>query len=372
MRSNLKYIFFWVLTFFFNISLCAQSKKEQLITLTNQVDSLNTVFCNELSFTKGEISFLNLKLDSAKNSLNDLKKRIEKLKRELFNEDSLLYELNLKNREMQLAISIEEVNNLCFRLRLDSNKESSFDIEMVFVKGGTFLIGSNSGDSIERPVHSVTLSSFGIGKFKVTQFQWKALMGYNPSRFGSCDNCPVDQVSWEDAQEYIRRLNEKTGENYRLPTEAEWEYAARGGENSKGYKYSGSNDLNTVAWVNFGPYGMHEVGRKKANELGVYDMSGPVLEWCYDRVGAYKGVAETNPMGPSDLESFAYREKKYADYMRQEAHSKGESIRPEMYAPIIVLRIQRGGCYSNSHRLADPQESRGGPNGFRLVLPVSP
>ena len=120
--------------------------------------------------------------------------------------------------------------------------------EMVFVEGGTFQMGSSSGDSDEKPVHTVTLSSFNIGKYEVTQAQWKAVMGSNPSYFKDCDQCPVEQVSWNDVQDFIRKLNAQTGKNYRLPTEAEWEYAAKGGKSSKGYTYSGSSDLISVAW----------------------------------------------------------------------------------------------------------------------------
>jgi sulfatase modifying factor 1 len=152
------------------------------------------------------------------------------------------------------------------------------------------------------------LSSFNIGKYEVTQAQWKAVMGSNPSYFSGCDNCPVENVSWNDAQEFVRKVNAQTGKNYRLPTEAEWEYAARGGQQSRGYTYSGSNDLGSVAWYydNSGSK-THAVGGKQANELGIYDMSGNVWEWCSEWNGNYSSYSETNPTGASSGQSRVLR-----------------------------------------------------------------
>lgn len=170
--------------------------------------------------------------------------------------------------------------------------------EMIFVEGGTFQMGDSSWSSDGRPVHSVTLSAFNIGKYEVTQAQWKAVMGNNPSSFSGCEDCPVERVSWNDVQDFIRKLNAQTGKNYRLPTEAEWEYAAKGGKSSKGYTYSGSNDLNSVAWtIDNSGRKTHAVGGKQANELGVYDMAGKVWEWCSDWYDAYNSYSETNPTG---------------------------------------------------------------------------
>ena len=174
--------------------------------------------------------------------------------------------------------------------------------EMVRVDGGTFRMGAtseqgNDAASDEIPVHSVTLSGYYIGKTEVTQALWKAVMGSNPSS-SIGDNLPVECVNWDDCQEFIRELNSMTGQNFRLPTEAEWEFACRGGNNSRGYKYSGSNNLGDVAWY-VGSSGVtHPVGTKAPNELGIYDMSGNVCEWCSDRYDVYSRGAQTNPKGP--------------------------------------------------------------------------
>ena len=175
---------------------------------------------------------------------------------------------------------------------------------MVYVSGGTFTMGATSEQGIdayndEKPTHSVTLSSFYLCKYEVTQALWQAVMGNNPSSFKG-DNLPVEQVSWNDCQTFISRLNNLTGKNFRLPTEAEWEYAARGGNRSRGYKYSGSNTLSDVAWYDGkSESGTHPVGSKSPNELGLYDMSGNVREWCSDRYGTYSSTSQTNPTGPS-------------------------------------------------------------------------
>ena len=175
--------------------------------------------------------------------------------------------------------------------------------EMVHVEGGTFRMGAteeqgeDAYDS-EKPVHRVTLSSYLIGKHEVTQGLWEEVMGDNPSKNKQGGDYPVEMVSWYDCQEFIKKLNARTGMEFRLPTEAEWEYAARGGNRSKGYKYAGSNNLNKAGWYrsNSGNY-PHPVGRKKPNELDLYDMSGNVLEWCGDWYGDYMDEAQTNPTG---------------------------------------------------------------------------
>lgn len=175
--------------------------------------------------------------------------------------------------------------------------------KMVYVQGGTFRMGSNdseAGDD-EQPVHSVTLSDYYIGETEVTQQLWCAVMGSNPSYFTGNSQRPVENLSWEDCQTFIRTLNALTGKNFRLPTEAEWEYAARGGNKSRGYKYSGSNTLTDVAWYDNNASGTtHPVKQKRSNELGLYDMSGNVWEWCQDWYGRnyYSQSPSYNPTGP--------------------------------------------------------------------------
>lgn len=175
---------------------------------------------------------------------------------------------------------------------------------MICVEGGTFMMGATPeqdsdafGD--ENPTHSVTLSTYYIGETEVTQALWQAVMGENPSEFKGI-NRPVEQVSWDDCKTFISKLNSITGKNFRLPTEAEWEYAARGGNKSKGYKYSGSNSLGNVAWYdNNSGSETHPAKTKSPNELGLFDMSGNVWEWCQDWKGHYDSSSQTNPIGPS-------------------------------------------------------------------------
>ena len=176
---------------------------------------------------------------------------------------------------------------------------------MIKVEDGTFSMGATSEQgsdvySDEKPVHNVTLSDYYIGETEVTQELWTAVMGSNPSSFSNNPQRPVEQVSWNDCQEFIKKLNELTGKNFRLPTEAEWEYAARGGNKSQGYKYSGSNTIVDVAWYYDNSSSQtHDVKTKQANELGIYDMSGNVWEWCQDWYGDYSSSSQTNPTGPS-------------------------------------------------------------------------
>ncbi|MBR5780900.1 MAG: SUMF1/EgtB/PvdO family nonheme iron enzyme [Bacteroidales bacterium] len=180
---------------------------------------------------------------------------------------------------------------------------------MVLVKSGTFYMGAQKDDpnapnydeeawSREAPVHEVTLSSYYIAESEVTQDLWMAVMGSNPSHFVGGLR-PVEQVTYYDCQNFINKLNQMTGLNFRFPTEAEWEFAARGGNESHGYKYSGSDIIDDVAWYSADGKKTGDVMTKKANELGIYDMSGNVMEWCSDVFADYSSEPQTDPTGPS-------------------------------------------------------------------------
>lgn len=175
---------------------------------------------------------------------------------------------------------------------------------MIPVEGGTFTMGATNeqiadANSNESPAHTVILSDYWIGETEVTQELWQAVMGSNPSFHTGDLQYPVENVSWNECQEFISTLNELTGETFRLPTEAEWEYAARGGNQSYGYKYSGSNYCSDVAWYWSNTSSSQCVKTKEPNELGIYDMSGNVWEWCSDRYDVYYSYTQTNPTGPS-------------------------------------------------------------------------
>lgn len=222
--------------------------------------------------------------------------------------------------------------------------------KMKYVEGGTFMMGALDSDTEaqdkEKPQHSVTLDAFYMAETQVTQELWQAVMGNNPSRFNGNKNNPVDTVSWNDCQDFVKKLKQLTGKSFSLPTEAQWEYAARGGRKSKGYKYAGGDSLDAVAW-----YGgncnsqTHPVGQKQANELGLYDMTGNVLEWCqdWDDDEYYSNSPQQNPMGAVSGDR----------------------------------RVLRGGCWLNGHRYYQVScrhtrnpGLRDDGCGLRLLLPV--
>lgn len=213
---------------------------------------------------------------------------------------------------------------------LMSFAQGNINVQMVYVKGGYFFRGSDDRKYLgeeyenEKPVHRVNVTSFAISKYEITQGQWRTLMGILPTPYNGadyankdCDNCPVVKVSYDDVQEFIRRLNEKyPGKNYRLPTELEWEYAARGGKYSGNYTYAGSNKLSSVGWYGRPKGATHPIGEKEPNELGIYDMSGNVLEWCSDWYDPeyYKTTLDAvDPKGPATGEKKVARGGSYYD-----------------------------------------------------------
>ena len=199
---------------------------------------------------------------------------------------------------IEVTVSVHESS-----IQTETFTVNGVSFKMVAVEGGTFMMGAPSTDNdakdYEKPQHQVTLDSYAIGETEVTQELWKAVMGSNPSYFGGSNQCPVEQVSWYDCRTFINKLNKLTGKKFRLPTEAEWEFAARGGKNSQCYTYSGSNTPNDVAWYDVNSENRtHPVATKAANELGLYDMSGNVWEWCQDFYGDFSTNSQMNPTGP--------------------------------------------------------------------------
>lgn len=200
----------------------------------------------------------------------------------------------------QISAIIKSPNTLNNSNNKESRREfkvGGVSFTMILVDGGVFQMGSEKGEKSYKQdsVHQVSLSSYYIGETEVTQELWQAVMGKNPSECKGPKK-PVENVSWKNYQKFITKLNKKTGAKFRLPTEAEWEYAARGGNKSQNYKYSGSNNYLEVAWYNVTT--PQNVKTKKANELGIYDMSGNVFEWCQDWYGKYHSDDQINPQGP--------------------------------------------------------------------------
>ncbi len=223
-------------------------------------------------------------------------------------------------------------------------KSEDLPYEMVFVKGGKFRMGSEYGAADEKPVHPVSVRDFYLGMYEVTQEMYQKVMGSNPSRFSGCAQCPVESVSWNDAQAFIKKLNEMTGLKYRLPTEAEWEYAARGGVKTKNTRFAGSDQANDVGWYkDNSAFKTKPVGGKKPNELDIFDLTGNVSEWAEDWFERYTLDEKENPMGPTEGQA----------------------------------KVFRGGCYGNSdmqttvaERSFAPPETKGSMVGIRLAMDV--
>lgn len=281
-------------------------------------------------------------------------------------------EKKLKRSDVSVAGNVDISSGKEYTIKLGNDVE----LEMIWVAGGSFDMGSNSSDaySNEQPVHRVTLDGYWIGKYEVTQAQYKTIMGANPSMWKG-DTFPVEKVNWNDCREFIREINSRTGSlgiTFSLPTEAQWEYAARGGAKSRGYKYSGSDDLDDVAWYisNSGDKYLsnsimeglakaskweeyrakrdeshcktHIVGQKQFNELGLYDMSGNVWEWC-------------------------------ADWYDSKYYSKSPKRNPEN-STLASVRVLRGGSWfshsrhcRSAYRYGYGPDGRGRRSGFRLV-----
>lgn len=230
-------------------------------------------------------------------------------------------------------------------MAIQSINVNGVSFKMMPVQGGTFLMGKTleqgtDAYSDETPTHTVVLSDFYIGETEVTQALWVAVMGSNPSYSFLSKSLPVERVSWDDCQTFISKLNQLTGKNFRLPTEAEWEYAARGGQKSKGSKYAGSKTVDDVAWyVDNSGDKTHVVKSKAANELGLYDMSGNVYEWCQDWYGTYSSSLQTNPTGPSSGVERVMRGGSYGCQSRGCRVSYRNSSLPSEYYIDVGLRI---------------------------------
>ena len=243
------------------------------------------------------------------------------------NSNSKKFSFKLKEKESHLPPILQNLIN-----------------NMVYVEGGTFMMGAtyDQGEKVkksEKPAHLVTLSSFNINKYEVTSEEWLAVME-NDTIHKLSSNMPVTNVSWDDCQLFILRLNALTGKMFRLPTEAEWEFAARGGTKSRGYKYSGSNNIKEVAWYEKNSQsGPKPVGQLSPNELGLYDMSGNVWEWCNDIYGSYKLSSLKNPSGASSGKERVIRGASRSEKENDCRVSLRNSSEPEHRTPFLGFRL---------------------------------
>ncbi len=222
------------------------------------------------------------------------------------------------------------------------------EIDMVFVEGGTFMMGFNEDEtehSYEAPKHEVTLRAYKIGKYEVTQDIWEKVMGSNPSTFVGKD-LPVENVSWDDVQVFIKKLNKLTGKHYRLPSEAEWEFAARGSNKSKGFIFIGGDDPDSIGWhFDNSDKHTHSVGLLTPNELGIYDMAGNVGEWTQDWYGPYSAKSQTNPKGPksSDIGKI-FRGGNWATLAQYNRPACRNISNPNFRSSTIGFRLAESSC----------------------------
>ena len=316
---NLKCLYCLICLLLLFSGLSAQSKNKTITNLKCKLDSLNKVLVDNRFESLSKNKTVDILIDSISKKNLLLKAELNKCVIDFEMKCEEFASVQKKNETLESELSLLKEENVKVKFKLNSienaRKEKKFslsEMEMVFVEGGSFRMGSDFGNDDEKPIHNITLSSFYIGKYEVTQSQWEGVMNNNPSFHRGCGNCPVENVSWNDIQEYIIKLNSQTGLKYSLPTEAQWEYAAKGGVKSRGYAYSGSNDIHDVAWyfensetlghndgekpISFGR-NTHAVREQNANELGIYDMTGNVNEWCTDWFGPYQSFSETNPSG---------------------------------------------------------------------------
>ncbi len=247
-------------------------------------------------------------------------------------------------KKILLPVVLLACLNPAFAQKNKDKKEAQLTIDMMSVQGGKFDMGDDSAYIDRRPAHSVVLKSFSIGTYEVTQAQWKAIMDKNPSAY-KCDDCPVTNVSWNDVQTFITKLNEKTGKHYRLPTEAEWEFAARGGvkENPEHMKkYSGREVLQYIAWFerNANDH-QHPVGKKRANELGLHDMTGNVEEWTNDWYSKdyFSKRDANNPQGPSGGNSKVVRGGSWQSEKDEISVTRRAAYTPDTKATSLGFRL---------------------------------
>ena len=299
--------------------------------------------------------------NEAQKKIEYLQKEVKELKHQVTEKERTIIEKEEYNKYSQMTIKNLETE--IKRLRpLDSDNSGKkslsqmrtflvkgVEFKMVYVEGGTFIMGGDETDidtyPNESPRHEVTLSGYYIGETQVTQALWRAVMGENPSTFKRDPNYPVTDVSWVDCRNFIRQLNKLvklTDMKFHLPTEAQWEFAARGGIYTKGYKYAGSKDIFDVAWFNDNSKGqIHPVAEMEPNELHLFDMSGNVEEWCQDYFGLYNNdaISESDPTGPENGDSRIIRGGHFGNVANRCRVTSREYTYPKKASGYVGLRL---------------------------------